>query len=104
MAANKQTAERAKEELRRSLAALNDHLLPRTYLASERVTLADIACCCTLLAAFQLAMDPEFRRPYGNVVRWFNTIINQPQVRWRLGGKRIGVTLFLSGLSSDVSR
>ena len=81
IAANKQTTERAKEELKRALAALNAHLLTRTYLASERVTLADIACCCTLLSAFQLAMDAEFRKPYGNVVRWFNTIVNQPQVR-----------------------
>ena len=83
--ANKQTTERAREELRRALAALNVHLLPRTYLASERVTLADIACACTLLTAFQLAMDAEFRKPYGNVVRWFNTIVSQPQVKAVIG-------------------
>ncbi|KAF0288552.1 Elongation factor 1-gamma [Amphibalanus amphitrite] len=85
IAANKQTTERAKDELRRALAALNSYLLTRTYLAGERVTLADIACCCTLLSAFQLAMDAEFRKPYGNVVRWFNTIVNQPQVKAVIG-------------------
>lgn len=88
---NKQTTERAKEELRRALAALNNHLLPRTYLVGERVTLADVAVCCTLLSAFQLAMDAEFRKPYGNVVRWFNTIVNQPQVKTVVGEVKLCV-------------
>ncbi|XP_037082693.1 elongation factor 1-gamma-like [Pollicipes pollicipes] len=88
---NKQTTERAKEELRRAMAALNAHLLTCTYLVGERVTLADVAVCCTLLSAYQLAMDPEFRKPYGNVTRWFNTIVNQPQVKTIVGEVKLCV-------------
>jgi len=88
---NKVTCERAKEELRWALAALDAHLLPRTYLVGERLTLADVVVCCTLLSAYQLAMDPEFRRPFGNVTRWFNTIVNQPQVKAVIGQVKLCV-------------
>lgn len=82
---NKQQTERAKEDVKKALAALNDHLLNHTYLVGERITLADIVCACTLLSLYQNVLDPGFRNPYGNVNRWFTTIVNQPQAKKVLG-------------------
>jgi Glutathione S-transferase len=44
-----------------ALQALNTHLLPRTYLVGERITLADIGVACTLLQLYQNVLDTNFR-------------------------------------------
>lgn len=41
--------EQAKEEVKRVLAYLNQHLNTRTFLVGERVSLADITVVCSLL-------------------------------------------------------
>nr|AJD25298.1 elongation factor-1 gamma-like protein [Plectreurys tristis] len=82
---NKQTTERAKEDIKKALEILNHHLLTRTFLVGERITQADISLCCNLLGLYQNVLDPSFRKPYGNVNRWFITLINQPQFRSVLG-------------------
>ncbi|XP_046382644.1 elongation factor 1-gamma [Ischnura elegans] len=82
---NKQNVERAKDDIKKALGALNSHLLHVTYLVGERITLADISVCCTLLHLYQYVLDPAFRKPYQNVNRWFTTIINQPQVKAVIG-------------------
>ncbi|GLV40026.1 eukaryotic translation elongation factor 1 gamma [Carabus blaptoides fortunei] len=78
---NKQTTERAKEDVKQALNVLNIHLLTRTYLVSERISLADIIVACNLLHLYAHVMDANFRKPYGNVNRWFTTMINQPQFK-----------------------
>ena len=40
---NKNATERAKEDLKGVMKALNDHLLAKTFLVGERISLADIA-------------------------------------------------------------
>ncbi|XP_023223125.1 elongation factor 1-gamma-A-like [Centruroides sculpturatus] len=76
---NKQATERAKEDIKKVLKILNDHLLTRTYLVGENITQGDITVACTLLPLYQQVFEPAFRKPYTNVNRWFNTLINQPQ-------------------------
>jgi glutathione S-transferase len=56
-----QSTERAKEDVKLALQALNTHLLPRTYLVGERITLADIGVACTLLQLYQYVLDTNFR-------------------------------------------
>jgi len=56
-----QSTERAKEDVKLALQALNTHLLPRTYLVGERITLADIGVACTLLQLYQYVLDANFR-------------------------------------------
>lgn len=51
---NKGSNERAKEDVQKCLSALNSHLLTRTYLVGERITLADITVTCTLLQLYQV--------------------------------------------------
>merc|ERR1711976_1077479 len=67
------------------MTTLNDHLLHHTFLVGERVTLADIVVACTMLSLYQNVLDPGFRKSFGNVNRWFTTIINQPQVKKVVG-------------------
>jgi elongation factor 1-gamma len=82
---NKNGTDRAKEDVTQALKTLNDHLLTRTYLVGERVTLADIAVACTLISLFKQVLDPAFRAPFGNVNRWFTTVVNQPNAKAVLG-------------------
>merc|ERR1712243_278529 len=78
---NKNATDRAKEDIKAALKTLNDHLLTRTYLVGESVTLADIAVACTILGLYKQVLDPSFRKPFMNVTRWFTTIVNSPKPR-----------------------
>lgn len=82
---NKQVVTKAKADTQVVLQFLNNYFLTRTYLVEERITLADIVVACSLLNLYQYVLDPAFRKPYGNVNRWFATIINQPQVKSVIG-------------------
>lgn len=72
---------RSREEISRHLDALNKILLTRTYLVGESVTLADVAVACVLLPAYEHALDASTRSKSANVLRWFNTITQQPNVK-----------------------
>jgi len=78
---NKQETARAQDQVKKAMAALDQHLLTRTYLVGEKVTQADISLACNMLMLYQQVMDPEFRKPYRNVNRWFTTIVNQPNFK-----------------------
>jgi len=82
---NKNATERAKEDIRAALKALNDHLLSRTFLVGERLTLADVAVACTLLSLYKQVLEPSLRADFGNVTRWFTTVVNQPHCLAVLG-------------------
>jgi len=69
----------SKQDLKKALAVLEKHLLYRTYIVGDAVTLADIVTACALLYPMKMVMDPSFRKPYPSVVRWFITVVNQPQ-------------------------
>jgi len=82
---NKQQVDESKNELLRLLHDLDSYLLTRTYLVGERISLADIAMCCNLLPAYQHVLEAEVRKPFVNVNRWFDTLINQPEFKKILG-------------------
>merc|ERR1712002_537942 len=82
---NKNATDRAKEDIKAVLKSLNEHLLTRTFLVGERITLADITVVCTLLSLYKQVLDPAFRGSFGNVNRWFTTVVNQPNVKAVLG-------------------
>jgi len=82
---NKVAADRAKEDIKAAMNALNSHLLTRTFLVGERLTVADISVACTMLNLYKLVLDPAFRKPFVNVTRWFNTVVNQPHAKAVLG-------------------
>merc|ERR1711862_989920 len=82
---NKIATERAKEDIKGALKTLNDHLLTRTFLVGERLSLADIAVACTMISLYTQVLDAEFRKPFVNVTRWFNTVVNQPNAKAVIG-------------------
>mmetsp|Transcript_24304 Transcript_24304/g.24573 ORF Transcript_24304/g.24573 Transcript_24304/m.24573 type:complete len:455 (+) Transcript_24304:66-1430(+) len=69
---------KAKQDLSRALAVLDAHLLDKTYLVGNKISLADITVISALVYPFKFVCDPAFRAPYVNVMRWFDTCINQP--------------------------
>ncbi|KAG6454272.1 hypothetical protein O3G_MSEX008587 [Manduca sexta] len=77
---NKQNVERAKADLLGALRVLDAHLLTRTFLVTERVSLADIVVFSTLLHAFRHVLEPALRSELVNVTRWWRTVAAQPQV------------------------
>ena len=56
------------------------------YLWGGQHTLSKILNRCYLTCGmlFQV-LDPEFRKPYQNVNRWFTTLINQPEFKEVIG-------------------
>ncbi|GCB66370.1 hypothetical protein scyTo_0014992 [Scyliorhinus torazame] len=86
---NTKDVERAQLDLKKILRFLDDHLRLRTYLVGEGVTLADIAVSCSLLLPYKHAFEPDFRKPYVNVNRWFLTCVNQAEFTRALGAVRL---------------
>jgi elongation factor 1-gamma len=84
-----QAADKAKEDLKKVITALNDYLLPRTFLVGERITLADITVACNLLHLYEHVCDCNNRKPYPNVNRWFTTLVNQPEFKAVIGDFKI---------------
>ncbi|KAF9358817.1 Elongation factor 1-gamma [Mortierella sp. AD094] len=75
---NKATETQAIEKIKNQLQILEHHLVKKTYLVGERVTLADISAAISLFHGFKLVFDAPFRQTYPAVTRWFTTIVNQP--------------------------
>lgn len=71
--------EKAKADLAKGLAVLNGYLQTKTYLVGDQVTLADIVVASTLLYPMKLVCDKAYLKPFGNVVRWFQTCVHQPE-------------------------
>ncbi|KZS88264.1 glutathione S-transferase C-terminal-like protein [Sistotremastrum niveocremeum HHB9708] len=71
----------SRNRLLRGLGTIEKHLSTRTFFVGERITLADITVASVLIRAFQLIFDPETRKSHPNVVRFFETIINQPKLK-----------------------
>eukprot|EP00933_Yihiella_yeosuensis_P023663 TRINITY_DN1840_c1_g1_i1.p1 TRINITY_DN1840_c1_g1~~TRINITY_DN1840_c1_g1_i1.p1 ORF type:complete len:443 (-),score=162.92 TRINITY_DN1840_c1_g1_i1:167-1495(-) len=79
----------AKEDVKRALQVLDKHLLHNTYMVGHSITLADISLCCALVDGMQLVFDDNFRKPFGNVMRWFSLCISQPEFKAVLGDVKL---------------
>ena len=86
---------RARQEVQYHVDALNKLLLTRTYLVGEVVSAADVAVTCVLLPAFTNVFDGPARSKSSNVMRWFSTVVNQPNVK-----NVVGDVKFFEGKSS----
>jgi len=78
---NSQATQKAKGDIRKVLEFLNKHLVTRTFLVGQRISLADIAVAASLYRLYQRVLDSGFRKPFGNVSRWFLTVVNQPEFK-----------------------
>jgi elongation factor 1-gamma len=82
---NPNALQKAKGDVRKAMENLNKHLLSRTYLVGQRVTLADIVVAMSLYRLYELVLDPAFRKQFQNVNRWYTTVVNQPEVKAVVG-------------------
>ncbi|KAF9952855.1 Elongation factor 1-gamma [Modicella reniformis] len=78
---NKMTETQSIEKVKSQLEILERHLVKKTFLVGERVTLADIAVSTSLYVGYKLVFDAEFRKLFPAVTRWFTTIVNQPNFK-----------------------
>lgn len=76
---------KAKADVEKALTILNDHLGDKTYIVGDRITLADICLASTLVYPMKLVCDKTYLKPFGNVARWFQTCVNQPQFEAVIG-------------------
>ncbi|KAG8931974.1 hypothetical protein FRC01_000498 [Tulasnella sp. 417] len=65
----------------RSLKYLESHLATRTYLVSERITLADISVASVLKSQCSWLLGKEERAAHPNTVRLLETVANQPAIK-----------------------
>jgi elongation factor 1-gamma len=65
----------------RGLKTVEQHLATRTYLVTERITLADITLASVITRAAQVILDAELRPQFPNVVRHTETIVNHPAMK-----------------------
>lgn len=76
---------KAKSDLTCALSSLNAYLADKTYLVGDSVTLADIVVASALVYPMKLVCDKAYLKPHGNVVRWFQTCVNQPEFKAVIG-------------------
>jgi elongation factor 1-gamma len=65
--------------LKTTFDTLNKHLLTNFYIVTNRVTIADLAVVFSLYPLLTNVFDTGFRKGYPNVIRWFETVVNQPK-------------------------
>jgi elongation factor 1-gamma len=82
---NEIATQKAKVDIRKALEVLNKHLLKRTFLVGNRISLADIVTSMSLLRLYERVLDVGFRKQFINVNRWFLTCVNQPHFLSVLG-------------------
>merc|ERR1712113_965011 len=73
-----EATEQAKGDVKKALTVLNNHLLHSTFMVGHTISLADIAVCCSLVDGMKLVFDAEYRKQFGNLMRWFNHCLMQP--------------------------
>jgi elongation factor 1-gamma len=75
---NKKMVEESSKAALKAVSVVEKHLLHNTYLAGERVTLADLFAAGIISRGFQYFFDKKWREENPNVTRWYETVYNQP--------------------------
>eukprot|EP00835_Amoeboradix_gromovi_P004076 NODE_298_length_11435_cov_0.210303.p4 type:complete len:296 gc:universal NODE_298_length_11435_cov_0.210303:1178-2065(+) len=68
-------------KIKKPLDYLNKQLLNITYLGSENVALSDIIGAVSFYWLFTQFFEEKDRKEMPNLVRWFNTVVNQPEFK-----------------------
>jgi len=75
---NKKNVEDSSKAALKAVSVVEEHLLNNTYLAGERITLADLFAAGIISRGFQYFFDKKWRSENPNVTRWYETVYNQP--------------------------
>jgi len=79
------SVEQAKEDCLKILKVLDQHLLFRTFVLGDRLTLADVSLFCNLTFAYKHVFFESLRRPFVCLNRWFKTLQNNAAFRQHVG-------------------
>jgi glutathione S-transferase len=77
--ANQAIYEEAKVQINKALGVINAHLLNKTYLVGNQVTLADIVLITALQGLFEMVLTADVRNQFPNVMRWFDLCVHQKE-------------------------
>lgn len=75
----------AKKDVEKALKVVNDHLLRRTFMVGNAITIADISLAAALHGMYATVFDAAFRGQFPNVQRWFETVANQDEFKKVMG-------------------
>jgi len=67
------------EALKTAFTTLDKHLLINFFLATNRLSAADLSVALAIYPLFTRVFDTGFRKQYSNLVRWFETVVHQPK-------------------------
>jgi len=70
---NPKQINKAKQDTKKALKVLEDHLRSRTFMVGRAITLADIVLVCALVYPMKMVFDAKFRSAFPSVTRWFTT-------------------------------
>jgi elongation factor 1-gamma len=80
------------------LKRLDSYLLHNTYLAGERITLADITVFSAVLDLFIHVLDEGLLKSIRNVSRWFLTCFNHPIIHPIVSNSNLSASQYLNSL------
>ncbi|TVY12710.1 Elongation factor 1-gamma 2 [Lachnellula arida] len=75
---NKKNVDDSAKAALKAVSVVEEHLLHNTYLAGQRITLADLFAAGLISRGFQYFFDKKWRSENPNVTRWYETVYNQP--------------------------
>jgi elongation factor 1-gamma len=75
---NYQVNKKSLADLETALGHLEAHLLSRTFLVGQRLTLADVIVASQLFYPFKLNLDNSVRSKFPSTMRWFLHVMAQP--------------------------
>ena len=64
-------------QIERGFAHLEKHLVKQTFAVGHRLTAADLSLAATIRSVYANFAGPEFRNKFPNVLRYYNTVVNQ---------------------------
>jgi len=85
----KKNVDAAIEGTKKLLGIYEKHLLHNTFLATEKLSVADYFTAGILGRGYNLVFDPEFRAVYPNTTRWYETVVNQEHYKAIVGETKL---------------
>merc|ERR1712032_1360109 len=83
MEKNFQVVKKAQTDFKTGLQKLETDLALRTFIAGDRLSLADIVICSILHYPMKFFMDAEYRREFPNLTRYFSFVVSTPHFQGR---------------------
>ncbi|KAF8308194.1 elongation factor 1-gamma [Clavulina sp. PMI_390] len=74
-----------RERLMAALTVINNHLHTATFLVGHRISAADLILTAILQSVFENSIGASERATIPNVVRYFDTLVNQPSLKPIIG-------------------